>query len=152
MKPAPLAAAIALLGLVPAFAAVPAPAHPAAAAAPSVADREGEKLSDLINREIRAGGSWFTPAEQAVIVRKCGYAPGQWDGFEVSNLNGKFHCTNGRIVDDEEMNALMRAAEPRIEARVERVMERSDVKAAISRVADAAAAEAMREVEARRGR
>jgi hypothetical protein len=127
-------------------------ALPAVSAPASVADREGEALSALINRELRSGGSWFTPAEQALIVRKCGYRPGEWDGFEANLMNGRFHCTNGRVVDDAEMRGLIEAAEPRIEARVERVMARADVKAAISRVADAAAAEAMREVEARHGR
>jgi hypothetical protein len=109
-----------------------------------------EALSALINRELRSGGSWFTPAEQAVIVRKCGYAPGEWDGFEARLTGGRFHCSNGRVVDDSEMRALIGSARPRIEARVESVMARSDVKAAISRVATAAAAEAIREVEARR--
>jgi hypothetical protein len=118
-----------------------------APAAPGVGS---EDLSTLINRELRAGGSWFTPAEQAVIVRKCGYASGEWDGFEVRLTDGKFHCTNGRVVDDAEMRALIRSAEPRIEARVEQVMARSDVRAAISRVARAATAEAMRDM--RRGR
>ena len=117
--------------------------HAAASASPAAGSDE---LSSLINRELRAGGSWFTPAEQAVIVRKCGYAPGEWDGFEVRLTGGKLHCTNGRVVDDAEMRGLIRAAEPRIEARVKRVMARSDVRAAISRVAKAAAAEAMAEM------
>jgi hypothetical protein len=124
----------------------------AASGAPAAADREGEALSTLIDRELRSDGSWFTPAEQAVIVRKCGYRPGEWDGFEARLTGGRFHCANRRVVDDEEMRALIRAAEPRIEARVDRVMARPDVKAAISRVARAATAEAMREMEARRGR
>ena len=122
--------------------AVVAPAAPSAPAA-----QEEEALSALINRELRSGGSWFTPAEQAVIVRKCGYRPGEWDGFEANLMRGRFHCTNGRVVDDEEMRALIRGAEPRIEARVETVMARSDVKAAIERVARSAAAEAMREMD-----
>ena len=105
-----------------------------------------DELSALINRELRAGGSWFTPAEQAVIVRKCGYAPGEWDGFEVRLTGGKLHCSNGRVVDDAEVRGLIRSAEPRINARVRRVMARSDVRAAISRVAETAAAEAMRDM------
>ena len=111
-----------------------------------------EELSALINRELRAGGSWFTPAEQAVIIRKCGYGPGEWDGFEARLTGGKFHCANGRVVDDAEMRELIGSAEPRIKARVRRVMARSDVRAAISRVARAAATEAVRAVEARRYR
>ncbi|HEU0098261.1 MAG TPA: hypothetical protein VFQ67_05730 [Allosphingosinicella sp.] len=110
------------------------------------ADREGEALSALINRELRSGGSWFTPAERAVIERKCGYAPGEWDGFEANLSNGRFTCRNGRVVaDDPEMRAVLRAAEPRIRARVEAVMARADVTAAIERVARVAAAEALGE-------
>ncbi|MET1110138.1 MAG: hypothetical protein ABWX67_01280 [Allosphingosinicella sp.] len=124
----------------------------AAPGAPAATDREGEALSALINRELRSDGSWFTPAEQAVIARKCGYRAGEWDGFEARLTGGRFHCTNGRVADDEEMRALIRAAEPRIEARVEQVMARPEVEAAISRVTQAAAAEATRESEARRGR
>ena len=114
--------------------------------ASSAPDSGSDALSALINRELRAGGSWFTPAEQAVIVRKCGYAPGEWDGFEVRLTDGKFHCSNGRVVDDSEIRGVIHSAEPRIEARVETVMARSDVRAAISRVAETAAAEAMREM------
>lgn len=128
--------------------ALAAPSAPAAAWGV-----EGEEaLSALINRELRAGGSWFTPAERRVIEAKCGYRPGEWDGFEARLTNGEFHCTNGKVVGDAEMRALIRAAGPRIDKRVKTVMGRADVRAAISRVAAAAAAEAMREVEARRGR
>lgn len=129
---APLSALAAVLVL-----AAPAPASPSSGT---------DELSALINRELRAGGSWFTPAEQAVIVRKCGYRPGEWDGFEVRLTDGKLHCVNGRVADDAETRSLIRSAEPRIEARVDQVMARSDVRAAISRVARAAAAEAMREM------
>jgi hypothetical protein len=87
-----------------------------------------------------------------VIEQKCGYKPGEWDGFEASLINGEFHCANGRVVGDPEMRALIRAAGPRIEKRVDTVMARDDVRAAISRVANAAAAEAMREVGAQRVR
>lgn len=120
-------------------------------APPAQAAADGEQdLSALINRELRSGGSWFTPAEQRVIEAKCGYKPGEWDGFEANLSRGTFTCANGRVVDDPEMRAVLRAAEPRIKARVETVMARADVKAAISRVASAAAAEAMRELDRRR--
>ena len=124
-----------------------APASPSAAA-PVTGE---EELSALINRELRSGGSWFTPAERAVIERKCGYAPGEWDGFEANLSNGRFTCRNGRVVaDDPEMRAVLRAAEPRIRARVKAVMARADVTAAIGRVARVAAAQALREMEAPR--
>jgi hypothetical protein len=124
-----------------------------AAQAPAATPADGEEeLSTLINRELRSGGSWFTPAERAVIVRKCGYAPGEWDGFEANLSDGAFTCRNGRVVDDPEVRAVLKAAAPRIEARVEAVMARADVAAAISRVAQAAADQAMREMAASRRR
>jgi hypothetical protein len=87
-----------------------------------------------------------------VIERKCGYAPGAWDGFEANLSDGSFTCRDGRRVDDPEMRAVLRAAAPRIEARVEAVMARADVAAAIARVAEVAAARALGEGEARRRR
>jgi hypothetical protein len=109
-----------------------------------------DALSALIDRHLRSGGSWFTPAERAVIERKCGYAPGAWDGFEANLSNGVFTCRDGRRVDDPEVRAVLKAAAPRIEARVEAVMKRADVASAIARVAETAAAEALAEMEARR--
>jgi hypothetical protein len=139
--------------LVPAAALAALASAPAAPVAASPAAVQGEKeLSALINRHLRSGGSWFTPAERAVIERKCGYAPGEWDGFEANLSRGTFTCANGRVVDDAEVRAVLKAAAPRIEARVEAVMARADVAAAISRVADSAAAAALREIEARRRR
>ncbi len=114
---------------------------------PPIRHGERGRLSTLIDRNLRFGGSWFTPAERAVIERKCGYAPGEWDGFEANFSNGSFTCRNGR-----ELRAVLDAAEPRIRARVEAVMARADVVAAIGRVAEEAAAKALGEVEARRRR
>jgi len=136
-----------------ALAPAPAESAPASPAAAAAAGQGEEGLSALIDRELRSGGSWFTPAEQGVIERKCGYAPGEWDGFEANLSDGAFTCSNGRVVrDDAEMRALLRAAEPRIEARVEAVMARADVRAAISRVAKASAEAALSESEAGRRR
>lgn len=47
-----------------------------------------DALSVLIDRSLRSRGSWFTPAERAVIGRKCGYAPGEWEGFEANLSRG----------------------------------------------------------------
>jgi hypothetical protein len=142
MKPKSIpAAALAALAL----------ALAAAAAAPvqARAEAEQDELSALIDRELRSGGSWFTPAERGVIERKCGYAPGTWDGFEANLSRGTFVCRDGRVVDDPEVRAVLRAAAPRIEARVGAVMERADVAATIARVAGAAAARALGRAEAR---
>jgi hypothetical protein len=108
-------------------------------------------LSAMINRAIRADGPFFTPAEQAVIVKACGYAPGEWDGYSANDVEGEFHCTNGRVVDSPELRAVMRAARPRIERRVDAVMARPEVKSAIARVAEEASAAAMARL-AERGR
>jgi hypothetical protein len=112
--------------------AVAALGTPGAAA---VRDGAGDPLGTIITRAIHDGGPFFTPAEQAVINRKCGYAPGEWDGYDVSIENGVFRCKNGRTVDDAEMRALLDVARPRISARVSAAMDRPEVKAAIREVA-----------------
>ena len=68
-------------------------------------------LTALINRQIRAEGSFFTPREQQMVIAKCGYRPGEWDGFDANMSHGAFHCTNGHMVDDPEMKAIMAAVE-----------------------------------------
>ena len=69
--------------------------------------------------------------------------------FEANLSDGVFTCRDGRRVDDPEVRAVLKSAEPRIEARVERVVKSAEVTAAIARVASAAAAEAVAEAEAR---
>lgn len=113
----------------------------AAAAAPAPSGAE-ESLNVLVERALREGGPFFTPDERRVIERKCGYRPGEWDGYEASFGDGVFRCTNGRRVDDSEMKAVMRSAGPRIGRRVGQTMARADVRAAIVRVASEAAARA----------
>jgi hypothetical protein len=110
---------------------------------------EGEALGRTIDRELRAGGPFFTGTERALVARKCGYAPGAWDGFEANISNGVLTCTNGRRVDDAETRAMLRAAAPRIGRRVQEVMARPAVRAAIGRVAEEATAQALREMRAR---
>ena len=109
---------------------------------------EEEALDRIIDRELHAGGSFFTAPERALIERKCGYAPGHWDGFQLNITNHVLVCTNGRRVDDAEVRAMLRVAEPRIERRVTEVMARPEVSAAINRVAEAATERAMRQVRA----
>ena len=112
---------------------------------------EDEALGQTINRALHADGPFFTPAERALIERECGYAAGQYDGFDANISNGVFTCSNGRRVDDPEMRAMLRAAEPRIAARVRTVMRRPEIRAAIDRVADAATAQALQRLRERRG-
>ena len=109
-------------------------------------------LTTMINQQIRAEGSFFTPKEQQIIIAKCGYAPGEWNTFDANMTDGVFVCTNGRRIDDPEMKAVMAAASPRIKRRVNEVMARPEVRDAIHRVAVAAEAAAMRRLEERRSR
>jgi hypothetical protein len=108
----------------------------------------GERLGAVIEQAIKGEGPFFTAEERAVIERKCGYAPGSFDGFEANMSDGAFRCRDGRRVDDAEMRALLAVAQPRIERRVEAAMERADVKGAIEAVAREAEAEALRAVDA----
>lgn len=119
-----------------------------AAPLPATADPGDDSgLGAEIDRQLRAEGPWFTPDEQAVIAEACGYAPGEWDGFELNMNNDTLICTNGRRADSPEVRRVLRAAEPRIEARVERVMASAEVQGRIARIAERATAAAMRAVE-----
>jgi hypothetical protein len=109
-----------------------------------------ERLNRTINRAIHAEGPFFTPAEQAVVRRKCGYASGEWDGSQANMSNGEFICTNGRRVADAEMRELMEVAGERIGRRVSAAMESAEVQAAIARVADEATRDALARLGKRR--
>lgn len=112
---------------------------------PATASEPGERrLNSVIQQALRADGPFFTPAERALIERKCGYAPGEWDGFDHSVSNDALECKNGRRVSDPEVRAMMEIAGPRIGRRVSAVMARADVKAEIGRVASEAAEKAIR--------
>lgn len=126
-----------------------------AAAAPTQApaatdgiEDAGDRLGSLITSRLRAGGPLFTAEEQAVINRACGYAPGQWDGFAINTRNRTLICEDGRRVDSPEVRRVLAAAEPRIEARVEAVMESADVRGAIARISADATARAHRALAA----
>ena len=104
------------------------------------------RLDQAIEGAMRAEGPFFTPGEHALIERKCGYAPGSWDGKNFSINNGVLECTNGRRVDDPEVRAMMKVATPRIQKRVKAMMARPEVRAAIGSVARQATAEALRDL------
>lgn len=116
-------------------------------ASPAGAVQGDEGLGDLVTSRLRADGPLFTSEERAVIDRACGYGSGEWDGFEFNTSNGILRCTNGRRVDSREVRQVIRAAEPRIEARVRRLMASAEVREAIARVTRLATARAMREVD-----
>jgi len=121
-----------------------APLGAVSLAVPAAAESDDDHgLGALINARLRAGGSFFTPDERAVIERACGYAPGEWDGFSLNTHNGVLHCTNGSRVSDPAVWRVLAAAEPRIERRVNEVMESPEVIAAIDRITDEATASAM---------
>jgi hypothetical protein len=123
----------------------------AAAAGPERGSAEA-RLEAVIKRAIHAEGPLLLASERALIERKCGYAPGQWDGNNFNMSNGVLHCSNGRKVDDPEVRAMMDVAGPRIGRRVSAAMARPEVKAAISAVAREASAEAMAELAKERRR
>jgi hypothetical protein len=106
----------------------------------------GARLGESIQRAIRAEGPFFTSAEQSVIRAKCGYRPGEWDGYDVNMTNRVLICRNGRRVADPEVRALMEVAGPRIGRRVSAVMARPEVSEAIANVASEATREAMAEL------
>jgi hypothetical protein len=95
----------------------------------------GDRLGARIESALKAEGPFFTAAERAAIERKCGYPAGSFDGYEVNLSNGVLTCKSGRRVDDAEMRALFAVAEPRIERRVQAVMESPEVQGAIRAVA-----------------
>jgi hypothetical protein len=105
-------------------------------AAKSPQCREAEsRLDQLVDRAIDEGHPFFTPAERAVIERACGYGAGSWNGYQVNMIGDVFHCTNGRRVSSPEVRAVMAAASPRIDAHVDRALERPEIVAAMERVA-----------------
>lgn len=107
-----------------------------AAAGPGAQSRTAEaRLDELIERAIEEGQPFFTPEERAVIERACGYGPGTWNEFQVNMVGEVFHCTNGRRVSSPAVRAIMAAAEPKIDAHIDRVMERPEIAAAIERTA-----------------
>ena len=115
--------------------------------APAVLAEDGsDELGQSIERALRADGPFFTEAEQGVINRACGYAPGEWDGYDLQINDGVLRCENGRRVDDPAVRRVLRQAEPRIARRVETVMARPEITAAIDRIAAEATAEALREL------
>jgi hypothetical protein len=126
-----------------------AASSPAAAERAPRAEAAGDRLGSTIEGAIRSEGPFFTVEERAVIERACGYAPGSWDGFEATMRDDAFVCRDGRRVDSPEVRAVMAAARPRIEARVERVMSSPHVRAAIDRVSDEATAEALASIDER---
>lgn len=115
--------------------------------APAVLAEDGEhELGQSIERALRADGPFFTGAEQAMVNRACGYAPGEWDGYDFQMNDGVLLCENGRRVDDPAVRRVFRQAGPRIARRVQTVMARPEITAAIDRVAAEATAEALREL------
>jgi hypothetical protein len=137
--------AVAAFGSAGAFAD---PRPGAATDGPHAAARDaGDALGVRIESAIKAEGPFFTAAERATIERKCGYPAGSFDGFEVNISNGVLTCKDGRRVDDADMRALMSVAEPRIERRVEAVMDSAEVQGAIRAVADEATREALAAID-----
>lgn len=117
-----------------------------AGAAPAVAaagPEERDSLGTVINDAINEDGPLFTASERALIESKCGYRPGEWDGRSISLNNGALNCDNGRKVDDAETRAMLKVVQPRISARISKVMAKPEVQAAIRQVATESARRAL---------
>ena len=114
-----------------------------------------DRLGRTIDRAMEADGPWILPAEQALIERKCGYAPGTRQRDSITMNDGILICADGRRVDDPEVRAMMAVASPRISRRVKAVMDSPGVRDAISAVSDGTvqrALEGLRELSPRRNR
>ena len=120
---------------------------PGTASSANEVESAGARLGELITSRLRAGGPFFTNEEKAVIDRACGYAPGEWDGFELNTRDDVLICTDGRRVDTPEVRRVLDAARPRIERRVEEIMDSAEVRGAIARITSHATARAMRAME-----
>ena len=118
-------------------------------AQPGRSDSES-RLEATIERAIHADGPFFTPGERALVERKCGYAPGGWDGNNISMSDGILTCANGRRVNDPQVRAMMEVAGERISRRVNAVMASSEIRAAIAAVAGEAEAKALAELATHR--
>lgn len=114
-----------------------------AAAQPSRGETAHARLDRVIDLAIHGEGPFLLPRERALVERKCGYAPGTWDGNNFSMDDGVLRCSNGRRVDDPEVRAMMAEAGPRISRRVNAAMARPEVRAAIAAVAEEASREAL---------
>ncbi len=120
-------------------------------APPAAAGHDGDQgLSALVQQRLRAGGSFFTAEEQAVVRSACGYGEDDWDGYDIRFDDDELVCENGRRVDSPEVRRVMRAAGPRIASRVGAVMGSPEVRERIDRITSEATARAMREVAAHR--
>jgi len=108
------------------------------------------RLQAEIQRAIHAEGPMLLASERALIERKCGYAPGSWDGENFSMTNGILICSNGRRVDDPEVRSMMAVAGRRISRRVNAAMASPQIRAAIDAVAEEAEAEALAALAERR--
>jgi hypothetical protein len=103
------------------------------AASPGIAQRDGgERLGRSIAAAIEADGPIVTDAEKALIRERCGYAEGEWDGRSLMSRGGELVCGNGRRVDDPEVRAAVERIGERARARVDAVMNRPEVRRALS--------------------
>lgn len=108
------------------------------------------RLQAEIQRAIHADGPMLLASERALVERKCGYAPGSWNGENFSMTNGILICSNGRRVDDPEVRSMMAVAGRRISRRVNAAMSRPEIRAAIDAVAEEAQSEALTGLAERR--
>lgn len=113
-------------------------------ASPTMAQPEGGRIGEVVSAAIEADGPIVTEAEKRLIQDKCGYGESEWSGRNIMMRQGVLHCANGRQVDDPEVRAVVEAIGERARARVEAVMNRPEVRRAMSGEIEAEVRERMR--------
>ena len=120
-----------------------------AAALVAVASPATQDANAALKSAIDAAGARHepivTPADKALIAKKCGY-PADWDGKNISLNHGVLICENGKRVADAETKALEVRISTRARAYANAVVNDPAVKRAIDMVASQATKEALEKV------
>lgn len=110
--------------------------------------QDSDRIGRVIHKAMDEGEPIVTPADHAMIRAKCGYTAEQAERDNTNFNDGALKCSNGRVVKDAETVAMSRRIAARAKAKVDEVMSRPEVRAAISGEAAARANEAVRRVQA----
>lgn len=103
---------------------------------------EHDRVGTVVRKAMHEGEPIVTDADRAMIRAKCGLPA----GAEVNNINfneGALKCQDGRTVKDAETQEMSHRIAQRARAKVDAVMSRPDVRAAMSGETQARAREAM---------
>lgn len=121
----------------------------AGAGAAPLAGQNPDRIGAAVSAAMRDGDPIVTDSDNAMIRAKCGYTADEARQRDVSFNDGALQCSNGRVVKDAQTEEMSRRISARASAKVNAVMARPEVRAAISGEATARAREAVRRVQAR---